>query len=185
MTPTDTPVSLKQGYVSHPVTDLQKDEFLALWYRLHVFVYDLRNFNSGATARGRLDTATDPVYLGKPYFSEEEVWLLRSTEVGPNEETLDQRVENTLEERLNRRMKRRVQSGDFRVCAAHDLAPMFEKVFHVNPKKLAKDVKFMSLMTANGLTFRDDETASILGRPFENELSENKKKKMQKKKKGR
>ncbi len=34
------------------------------------------------------------------------------------------------------RMKKRVESGDFRVCAAHDLEPIFEKAFGIKPKEL-------------------------------------------------
>lgn len=176
---------------THPKTDLQKDEFRNLWYRLRVFVYDLRTFNTDPTARSRLDSVTDPAYLGPPYFSNEEVSLLKSTEIGPGEEgeeSLGQRIQSTLEERLNRRMEKRVESADFRVCAAHDLAPIFEKAFDINPKKLAKDAKFMALVQSNGQAFSDGENARIFGNPFESKVSGNKAKKMQKqqqKKKGR
>jgi hypothetical protein len=37
-------------------------------------------------------------------------------------------IEETLNERLERRMKKRVESGDFRVCAAHDLAPVLRRL---------------------------------------------------------
>lgn len=88
---------------------------------------------------------------------------LKATAVGTDGETLEQRIQRTLDERLNRRMKKRVQSGDFRVCTAHDLAPIFEKSFDINPKKLAKDAKFMSLVAMNGLRLKSQESRYGLG----------------------
>lgn len=43
-------------------------------------------------------------------------------------------MEEILNERLNRRMKKRVESGDHRVCAAHDIAPILEKALGIKPK---------------------------------------------------
>ncbi|KAF1955140.1 hypothetical protein CC80DRAFT_549848 [Byssothecium circinans] len=43
-----------------------------LWYKLHVFMYDLRNFRSSDEARARLDCIADEHYLGQPYFTREE-----------------------------------------------------------------------------------------------------------------
>jgi hypothetical protein len=101
--------------------------------------------------------------MGKPYFSDDEVSFLKSTAVGPSGETLDEVIQQTLEERLNRRMKKRVESGDFRVCAARDLAPIFEKALDINQKKLAKDEEFRALMSASGLSFKIDSDWSGLG----------------------
>ncbi|KAK2745727.1 hypothetical protein FQN55_006047 [Onygenales sp. PD_40] len=179
----DPPTPLNQETESqktHTISDLQNPEFRDLWYRLHVFIYDLRNFTN-PTTRSRLDSIADPAYMGQPYFNEEEVSILRSIAVGPNE-TLDQKIQSTLEERLNRRMKKRVESGDFRVCAAHDLAPVFEKAFNINPKKLAKDSRFITLMATNGLTLRDGEEWSGLGDNNSAPSGNNKKKKKKKKK---
>ncbi|EER37269.1 conserved hypothetical protein [Histoplasma capsulatum H143] len=139
------------------ISDLKSDKFPALWYRIHVLVYDLRNFATDPTARERLESVVDVTYLGQPYFNAEEVAALTRTAVGHDGETLKERIQHTLEERLNRRLKKRVESGDFRVCAAHDLAPIFEKVFDINPKKLAKDSKFRSLVSINGLRLKSEE----------------------------
>jgi hypothetical protein len=56
-----------------------------------------------------------------------------------------------LDERLNRRMKKRVESEDYRVCAAHDLAPIFEKALGINPKELAKSQEFLARVDTEGL----------------------------------
>ncbi|DAA72944.1 TPA_exp: Uncharacterized protein A8136_4869 [Trichophyton benhamiae CBS 112371] len=139
----------------------------SLWYRLHVYVYDLRNFRTDSAARDRLDSIVDITYLGKPYFNEEEAEILKNTISNSSgskggTETLAQKIESTLDERLNRRMKKRVESGDFRVCAAHDLAPIFEAFFDIPPKKLAKQLA--SLISLRGLRLRDEDDISyILG----------------------
>lgn len=39
---------------------------------------------------------------------------------------------------LTRRENKRVQTGDFRVCAAHDLAPILGKALEIDVKRLAK-----------------------------------------------
>lgn len=137
----------------------------SLWYRLHVYVYDFRNFRTDSAARDRLDSIVDITYLGKPYFDEEEVEALENTisnSSGSQGETLAQKIESTLDERLNRRMKKRVESSDFRVCAAHDLAPIFEAVFDIPPKKLAK--KLVSLISSRGLILRDEDDISMYPR---------------------
>lgn len=135
----------------------------SLWYRLHVYTYDLRNFKTDGAARERLDSIVDVTYLGEPYFNPEEVEIFRNTVCKTSgSETLAQKIESTLDERLNRRIKKRVESGDFRVCAAHDLAPIFESAFGINPKNLAKNHAFNSLVSSRGLTLQDEDDLSCL-----------------------
>jgi hypothetical protein len=50
-----------------------------------------------------------------------------------------------LKERLERRRKKRVESEVYRICTDHDLAPIFEKVFDINPKDLQRDSEFLAL----------------------------------------
>jgi hypothetical protein len=50
-------------------------------------------------------------------------------------------------------MKKRVESADYWVCAAHDLAPIFEKAFDIKPKELAKNKEFLDRMEKSGLKF--------------------------------
>lgn len=51
-------------------------------------------------------------------------------------------IEEILSERVEGRIKKREESGEFRVCAAHDLAPILEKALGIDPKALAKDREF-------------------------------------------
>lgn len=60
-----------------------------------------------------------------------------------------------MNERLERRLKKRVESGDFRVCAAHDLAPVIEKAFGVKEKELARSERFKEVMGRCGLKLRE------------------------------
>jgi hypothetical protein len=74
------------------------------------------------------------------------------------ERTLQTVIQETLDERLERRIKKRVGSGDFRVCAAHDFAPIFEKAFSIKPRDLAKNNDFLSFVTNSGLKLKDEES---------------------------
>ncbi|KDB21303.1 hypothetical protein H109_06778 [Trichophyton interdigitale MR816] len=145
---------------TYSVADIQSRR--SLWYRLHVYVYDLYNFRTD-----RLDSVVDITYLGKPYFNQEEVELLKNTTSntsGSKGETLAQKIESTLDERLNRRIKKRIESSDFRVCATHDLTPIFEAIFNIPPKKIAKNFVLVSLISSRGLRLRDeDDISCILG----------------------
>jgi hypothetical protein len=57
----------------------------------------------------------------------------------------------------NGEMKKRVESGDYRVCTAYDLAPIFETAFDIKPKDLAKDDAFLSLLENSGLKLKNGE----------------------------
>ena len=121
-----------------------------LWYRLHVFVYDLRHFRDNDAARERLDSIMDALYIGLPYFTPAEAEMITNTMVSASidtnsddgverQKTLGKHIEETMNTKLTRRTKKRVESRDFRVCAAHDLAPIFESVFGISQKVLNKD----------------------------------------------
>ncbi|KAL1970319.1 hypothetical protein VTN77DRAFT_5479 [Rasamsonia byssochlamydoides] len=119
---------------------------------IHVFVYDLRHFRERLDSRTRLEQVVDVLYLGTPYFQAEESELLKNMVfVVDDQKTLAQYTQESLEERLNRRMKKRVRSGDFRVRAAHDLAPIFEKALEIHPRKLAHDEGFLQRLENGGL----------------------------------
>jgi hypothetical protein len=128
-----------------------------LWYRLHVFVFDLRLYREKVDAEARLEQIVDASYIGTPYFQPDEVDMLKAVVVD-GEKALAETIEEVLNERLNRRMKKRVESGDYRVCAAHDLAPAFEKAFDINPKDLARDEAFVNLTESSGLRLKEWET---------------------------
>lgn len=128
-----------------------------LWYKLHVFMYDLRTFRSNESCRARLDSVLAPDYIGAPYFSEEEAEQLRETVIEPNtSDTLGHRLNTFFQQKLEKRMKTRMEeTGDYRVCAAHDLGPIFERALGVNPTDLAKNKTFVKLVNKKGLEALD------------------------------
>ena len=91
--------------------------------------------------------------------------MIKSTAVINNsEQILGDLIQETLDERLNRRMKKRVESEDYRVCAAHDLAPIFEKGLGVRRKEFEKDKEFVRLVRTSGLKLKDGESWMGMGK---------------------
>jgi hypothetical protein len=149
--------------MANTIQDLRANRML--WYKIHVFVYDLRHFQESAS-QARLDDIIDSSYLCLPYFSADEVAQLKATTVHNDTKRLEDVIQETLNERLQRRMKKRVQSGDFRVCAAHDLAPIFEKALNIKPKDLEGDRDFLTLVEQHGLNLGDGQVWSgVFKRP--------------------
>ena len=136
----------------HTISSLRLDH--KLWYKLHVFIHDLRFFRSNTTtSRFRLDWVVDTYYIGWPYFSDTEVQQVLHTVVDAKsgktlQQTLDDFFSKKLEKRLDGQMK---ETGDYRVCAAHDLAPVVEKVFGVDSTDLKKNKGFVKLVEQGGL----------------------------------
>ena len=141
--------------------DLQKNR--SLWYKIHVFIYDLRNFREIPTAQARLDRVVDASYIGMPYFTSDEVAILKNTVV-EGDRPLEVVIKETLSGRLERRIKKRVGSGDYRVCAAHDLAPIFEKAFDINIKDSATNREFLVILDRSGLKLKDNDKWTGLGK---------------------
>lgn len=154
------PVTLDKN-PGYTVQDLQHCP--SLWYKIHVFVYDLRNFREKVDSQARLDSIVDASYIGMPYFQPEEVERIKSTVVNANQ-TLEEAIRETLDERLERRIKKRAESGDYRVCAAHDLAPVFERALGIKPKDLGKNVDFLNLLASSGLELKPGENFSGLSK---------------------
>jgi len=106
-----------------------------IWYRLHVLIFNLRNDENMEASRARLELVTDPYYIGSPYFTPSEAAIIKLLEVSKNGDnqtkTHEEVIKDTLEERLERRRKKRVESGDLRVCAAHDVSPILEKAMGI------------------------------------------------------
>ena len=140
-------------FPSHTVQDFKRHS--SLWYRLHVFTYDLRKFSDKVDSQARLESIVDASYLGLPYLQNDEVDYIISTLIDGT--TLQQRIQAVLEERLERRMKKRVESRDYRVYAAHDLAPILEEAFGIKRKELATDWRFQGLLTRYGLRLGEGE----------------------------
>ena len=109
--------------------------------QIHVLLYDLRYFEQSNVSQSRLETVLDPSYLGEPYFNRDEAEKIEGARL-EGDKTLSAVIEQTLNERLEHRMKKRVESGDYRVCAAHDVAPILGKALGIKPKDPERDQVF-------------------------------------------
>ena len=98
-----------------------------------------------------------PTYVSAPYFEPLENHALKKI----IRQTLEQLIQEILDKKLNRR--KRVEGADYRVRAAHDLAPVFERVFGIKPKDLQKDKKFVKMLSTNGLELDERTARSGLG----------------------
>ncbi|OOF93395.1 hypothetical protein ASPCADRAFT_7621 [Aspergillus carbonarius ITEM 5010] len=136
-----------------------------LWYRIHVLISDLKNFNH-PSANKRLEKVVDPSFIGKPYFSPEEADKIKQTVVDTNGKTFSQMVEENLNERLERRQKKRIESGDFRVCAAHDLAPIMGRALSIDLKQMEKDKEFAALVEKKGLRLGREKWGGLKKKSF-------------------
>jgi hypothetical protein len=118
-------------------------------------MYDLRAFRSNSDSRSRLDSVASTYYIGEPYFGASGVErVLHTISDGKTlKDTLDEFFEKKLEKRLKGRMK---ETADYRVCAAHDIAPIVEKVFGVRPGDLKKNKMLVKLVNKGGLSALDD-----------------------------
>ena len=114
------------------------------------------HFEQSNVSQSRLETVIDPSYLGEPYFNPDEAEKIKGTRL-EGDKTLSVLIEETLNERLDRRMKKRVESGDYRVCAAHDVAPILEKALGIKLKALEGDQVFLDIMAENGLHLKPGE----------------------------
>lgn len=142
---------------SMPQTAGRLRENAPLWYKLHVFMYDLRNFRSNAASRARLDAVVSLDYIGQPYFSDAEAETLRNTVVEGGlilTEALDIFFQQKLPTRLESRAK---SEYDYRICAAHDVAPVFEKAFGAKAVDLKRNKQFINLVKKRGLDLRKGE----------------------------
>jgi hypothetical protein len=81
--------------MANTIQDLRANRML--WYKIHVFVYDLRHFQESAS-QARLDDIVDCSYLCLPYFSADEVAQLKATTVHNDTKKLEDVIQETLNE---------------------------------------------------------------------------------------
>lgn len=136
-----------------------------VWYRLHVLLFDLQNFSRREDSRARLDTVVDPSYIGAPYFTDEEATKIKQMAVTENK-TFEQTISEKLDERLNRRMQKRASSGDYRVCAAHDLVPIIADTLRVDMKQMDRDKRFLHLLETKGLDLEGEQWDGLMKMSF-------------------
>jgi hypothetical protein len=138
---------------THTIADLRSNN--ALWYKLHDFIYDLRNLSSNDASRDRIDTIVASNYIGMPYFTEHESEILLNTTTNPlTGETLRAAVDSFLSQVVAQRLQNdgvMSKKNDYRVCTNHDIAPIFEQAFGVRAKELGKDEKFVKMLRKKGL----------------------------------
>ncbi|KAF2125240.1 hypothetical protein P153DRAFT_369942 [Dothidotthia symphoricarpi CBS 119687] len=153
----DATLPVGQGHKNKTITieELRQDN--KLWYKLHVFMFDLRNFRTNTNSRERLELVTNELFIGNPYFDDNERQRLCNTIIDSSQRTLEDVLgaffQTTLEKRLQGRIK---ETGDWRICAAHDLAPIFERAFRVNTKDLSKNKVFSKMVQKGGLGALDN-----------------------------
>ena len=97
------------------------EEAPGLWYKLHVLLYGLRNYQANSRPRDRLKTVIDPSYIGSPYFTPSEATMVKSVQISGSTGSSTEIIENTLNKRLERRMRKRVERGSYsvpRVCCS-------------------------------------------------------------------
>ncbi|KAI3002248.1 hypothetical protein CBS147346_6082 [Aspergillus niger] len=136
-----------------------------LWYRIHVLIFDLKDFGN-TSSKKRLDKVTDPSYIGEPYFTIEEAEKIKQTIIDANGKTFSETLVEGLNERLKRRNKKRVQSDDFRVCAAHDLAPLMASALGIDLKQMEKDNDFARMVELKGLNLRGEIWSGLKKKSF-------------------
>ena len=154
-----------QSRGDYRLTIQQLKENHLLWYKLHVFMYDLRNFRSKEMSRNRLDCVIDDMYIGEPYFTADEHDKLRRTITHGTDMTLEDLLSEFFQNKLEKRIQGRIKAtGDWRICAAHDLAPIIERAFRVNSKDLSKNKMFVKLVQRDGLQLREGVIWQGLGK---------------------
>ncbi|OBT55344.1 hypothetical protein VE04_04907 [Pseudogymnoascus sp. 24MN13] len=169
------------------MTLLDLREKLDLWYKIHVFLYDLCNISKDHAAEARTLCTTDELYISAPYFTPEEALLIKNTVVSPpiltdipefealefdedinsgtNEPPKEVAPEKTLtiEEAITSCLQnffaKRRASGDARPCGPHDMGPIYKAVFGITTEEL-KDKKFLGRLRRTGLGQSNDKTAN-------------------------
>jgi len=140
-----------QGAESHLKSFLEGENHL--WYRINALVFDLRHFRDKDESVNRLNTVLDPMYIGAPYFTNEEAKKIKAANFDGR--SLQEVIASTMQEKLKRRKRTEVE--DFRPCAAHDIAPLLERAFDIKYKKLDKSKHFNELLKTSGLDLKDNQ----------------------------
>ncbi|KFY84397.1 hypothetical protein V500_09345 [Pseudogymnoascus sp. VKM F-4518 (FW-2643)] len=173
------------------MTLLNLQENPALWYKINVLLYDLCNISKDRAAEARTLRTTDELYISAPYFTPEEVALIKNTVISPpiladipefealeleehmnvesNEPPKEVALQRTLtiEEAITSCLQnffaKRRASGDARPCGPHDMAPIYKAVFGITTDEL-KNEKFLSRLRRTGLGQSNQKTVDDEGR---------------------
>ncbi|KAF2639707.1 hypothetical protein P280DRAFT_402432, partial [Massarina eburnea CBS 473.64] len=128
-----------------------------IWYKLHVFMYDLRSFGDNEESRARLERVVASNCINKPYFNNREAEILLNTITTPGTgETLYNAVDDCFVKEIPQRGQNGIKKkNDYRVCASHGIAPIFEREFGVKPTDLSKNKALPKLVGKGGLEALD------------------------------
>jgi hypothetical protein len=140
------------------VADLRKDA--ALWYKILLLIYDLKNVGSkNPESKNRLEQTTHVRHLSGPYFTEMEAEKVRnavvvgwrstreeSEEYDEEENSTEPEVTDatdvptTLDQAITHRLKnfldKRKASGDARPCGKHDMVPVYLECFGAKKEEI-------------------------------------------------
>lgn len=105
----------------------QKDE--NLFMKIKIFVNELNSFNNDPNTRARLESG-DQFYMSDIYFTENERDYIMNFPTANGLSFL---------EHMNYTMQQKAKGGSTEICAAHDLVPIFIRVFDI--RKGFKDEK--------------------------------------------
>ncbi|KAL5354293.1 hypothetical protein ACLOAV_000381 [Pseudogymnoascus australis] len=161
-----------------------------LWYKIHVLLYDLCNISKDHAAEARTLCTTDELYISAPYFTPEEVVLIKKTVVSPPvltdipefealelEENMDTEIEApskevapqktlTVEEAITSCLQnffaKRRASGDARPCGPHDMGPIYRAVLGITTEELRNE-KFLGRLRRTGLGRSNEMTVNDEG----------------------
>ena len=63
-------------------------------------------------------------------------------------------------------MQKRASSGDYRVCAAHDLVPIIADTLRVDIKHMERDKRFVYLVETKGLDLEGEQWDGLVKKSF-------------------
>ena len=129
------------------IADMRQDE--DLWFRTRVLVHDLCHFAKDKNAQERLSQTTDAQYLSMPYYSDEQVAVVKAALVEVDGTSIA--MEQAITERLQDFFEKRKASGDFRPCGAHTMAPIYLLCFGLEKAEI-EDRKLLSRLRKSGLS---------------------------------
>lgn len=101
-----------------------------LYDRLKFFLADLMSYGTDNEAQARLESDFSvPLYMSSTYFTAEEAQLILDF---PTSTGLSFQQSLEVQVRLKMEQAARGSARDYRLCTAHDIAPLIRDVFRIN-----------------------------------------------------
>lgn len=118
--------------VGSNIADLRQNA--DLWIRICALIYDMTNIAKDKTCERRTLQTTDELYISAPYFTSDEVVMIKSATTATNAT-----LEEELKAALGNFFQKRNASGDCRPCGPHDLAPLYLDVFGISKAEIQNE----------------------------------------------